>query len=178
MATVKSRLEDLGNYGFRGGSGGPGSTISSVKPGISAESWLPPPRCATCGAGVVCGVFGVLGFWGFLGSGSWSAFGADVVVVLFYYVHRGLLGARGAAVDADVAGHEVLLVVGVGSLVLGHQAARTGIGAVIEQQAVDVLVARVLVVLILVLVVVVLILVGGDVLRPSVVRVQGGVGFL
>src|ERR1700683_1108987 len=94
-----------------------------------------------------------------------SALGADVVVVLFYYVHRGLLGGRRASRGADVARYEVLLLIGVGALVLGDQAARAGIWSVIEQQAVDVLVARILVVLDVIVIVI-------------AIEVRGGVGFL
>jgi hypothetical protein len=71
--------------------------------------------------------------------------GADVVVVFLDDVHGGFLGGRAAAVDADIGGHQVLLLVRVRALVLGDQPAGSRVGAVVEQQAVHVLVARVVV---------------------------------
>ena len=62
---------------------------------------------------------------------------------------RGFLGARGPAVDADVAGDEILLVVRVGTLVLGHQPARAGIRAVVQQEPVEVLVGFLVVLVVL-----------------------------
>jgi hypothetical protein len=69
--------------------------------------------------------------------------GTDVVVVFLDDVHGRFLGGRGAAVDPDVGGHQVLLLVGVGALVLGHQPPGPRVRAVVEQQPVDVLVPRV-----------------------------------
>ena len=74
-----------------------------------------------------------------------ALFRADVVVVLLDDVHGRFFGGRGAAVDADVAGDQVLLLVRVGALILGHQPAGPRVRAVVEQQAVHVLVPRVLV---------------------------------
>jgi hypothetical protein len=71
--------------------------------------------------------------------------GADVVVVFLDDVHSGFLGGRAAAVDTDVGGHQVLLLVRMGALVLGDQPAGSRVGTVVEQQAVHVLVARVVV---------------------------------
>jgi hypothetical protein len=73
-------------------------------------------------------------------------FGADVVVVFFYDVHGGFLGGRAAAVDADVGGDQVLLLVRVGSLVLGYETAGAGVGAVVQAQSVRVLLPRVVVI--------------------------------
>jgi hypothetical protein len=70
---------------------------------------------------------------------------ADVVVVFLDDVHGGFLGGRAAAVDTDVGGHQVLLLVRMGALVLGDQPAGSRVGTVVEQQAVHVLVARVVV---------------------------------
>ena len=70
--------------------------------------------------------------------------GADVVVVFLDDVHGRLLCGRAAAVDADIGGDQVLLLVRVRALVLGDQPA-SRVGAVVEQQAVHVLVARVVV---------------------------------
>ena len=75
-----------------------------------------------------------------------ALFGADVVVVVLDHVHGRLLRGRGAAVDADVGGHQVLFLVGMGALVLGDQPAGPRVRAVVQQQAVHVLVPRVLVV--------------------------------
>ena len=74
-----------------------------------------------------------------------SVAGADVGVVVLDHVDRGFLRAGGPAVDADVGCDEVLLVVGMSPLVLGHQPARTRVWAVVEQQAVEVLVGFVVV---------------------------------
>jgi len=74
-----------------------------------------------------------------------ALFRADVVVVLLDDVHGRFLRGRRAAVDPDVAGDQVLLLVRMGTLVLGHQPAGPRVGAVVEQQAVHVLVPRVLV---------------------------------
>ena len=71
--------------------------------------------------------------------------GADVVVVFLDDVHGRLLRGRAAAVDADIGGDQVLLLVRMGALVLGDQPAGSRVGTVVEQQAVHVLVARVLV---------------------------------
>ena len=71
--------------------------------------------------------------------------GADVVVVFLDDVHGRLLGGRAAAVDADIGGDQVLLLVRMRALVLGDQPAGSRVGAVVEQQAVHVLVARVVV---------------------------------
>ena len=57
-----------------------------------------------------------------------------------------LLCAGGPAVDADVAGDEIGLVVWMGALVLGYQPARPGIRAVVEQQPVEVLIGFLVVV--------------------------------
>src|SRR6185437_15910828 len=75
-----------------------------------------------------------------------SVAGADVGVVVLHYVEGSLLGAGGPAVDADVTGDEVRLVVRMGALVLGDQTACPRVRAVVEQQPVDVLVGLVLVV--------------------------------
>ena len=69
---------------------------------------------------------------------------ADVVVVLLDDVHGRFLRGRGAAVDPDIGGDQVLLLVGMGALVLGHQPA-SRVRAVVEQQAVHVLVPGVVV---------------------------------
>jgi hypothetical protein len=66
-------------------------------------------------------------------------------------VHGRLLGGRAAAVDPDVGGDQVLLLVRVGALVLGYQPAGPGVGAVVQEQAVYVLVARVVVLVVVVL---------------------------
>src|SRR5262249_40278723 len=66
--------------------------------------------------------------------------GADVVVVLFDHVHRRLFRGGPARVGADVGRDEVRLLVEVGTFVLGHQPARPRIGAVVEQQPVNVLI--------------------------------------
>ncbi len=93
--------------------------------------------------------------------------GADVVVVFLDDVHGRLLCGRAAAVDADVARDQVLLLIRMGALVLGHQPG-PGVGAVVQEQAVHVLVPRLVVVLdvleVLVLVVI-------------LVEVEDGVGF-
>jgi len=78
-------------------------------------------------------------------------------------VDGGFLGAGGPAVDADVAGDEILLVVGMGPFVLGHQPSRPRVRAVIEQEAVEVLVGFVVVV---------------AVFGQLVVQVSGGIGLL
>ena len=94
--------------------------------------------------------------------------GADVVVVFLDDVHGRLLRGRAAGVDPDVARDQVLLLIRMGALVLGHQAG-PGVGAVVQEQAVHVLVPRLVVVLdvleVLVLVVI-------------LVEVEDGVGFL
>jgi hypothetical protein len=87
---------------------------------------------------------------------------ADVVVVLLDDVHRRFLRGRRAAVDPDVAGDQVLLLVRMGAFILGHQPAGPRVRAVVEQQAVHVLVPGV-VVLVEVL----------DVLGRFVVKAQG-----
>src|ERR1700728_4542958 len=74
-----------------------------------------------------------------------SVAGADVVVVVVDDVDRGLFRGCRSAVDAGVMGDQVGLAVGMGSLIVGYQPARTGIGAVIKQQPVDILIRRVLV---------------------------------
>src|SRR5438270_7496329 len=74
--------------------------------------------------------------------------GTDVVIVFLHDVDRRLLRRGRAVVDPGVARDQVGLGVGVGALVLGHQSARTGIGPVVEQQPVDVLIRRVLVVIV------------------------------
>ena len=53
---------------------------------------------------------------------------ADVVVVLLDDVHGRFLRGRGAAVDPDIGGDQVLLLVGMGALVLGHQRRLAGPG--------------------------------------------------
>jgi len=70
---------------------------------------------------------------------------ADVVVVLLDHVHGRFLRGRCAAVDPHVAGDQVLLLVRMGAFVLGHQPAGPRIRAVVEQQAVHVLVPGVVV---------------------------------
>ena len=71
--------------------------------------------------------------------------GADVVVVFLDDVHGRLLRGRAAAVDTDIGGDQVLLLVRVRALILGYQPAGSRVGAVVEQQAVHVLIARVVV---------------------------------
>src|SRR5215469_12225800 len=71
--------------------------------------------------------------------------GADVVVVLVDHMYRRLFRGGPAGVGADVGRDEVGLLVEVGTLVLGHQPARPWIGAVVEQQPVDVLIRYVFV---------------------------------
>ena len=94
--------------------------------------------------------------------------GADVVVVFLDDVHGRLLRGRAAGVDPDVARDQVLFLVRMGAFVLGHQAG-PGVGAVVQEQAVHVLVPRLVVVLdvleVLVLVVI-------------LVEVEDRVGFL
>ena len=90
--------------------------------------------------------------------------GADVVVVFLDDVHSGFLGGGPATVDARVAGEQVGHGDRVGTLVRGHQAACPRVGAVVEQEAVHVLVPRVLVAL--------------DVLQVLVVDVERDVGLL
>ena len=94
--------------------------------------------------------------------------GADVVVVFLDDVHGRLLRGRAAGVDPDVARDQVLFLVRMGAFVLGHQPG-PGVGAVVQEQAVHVLVPRLVVVLdvfeVLVLVVI-------------VVEVEDRVGFL
>jgi hypothetical protein len=92
------------------------------------------------------------------GQSAAALLGADVVVVFLDDVHGRLFGGRGAAVDADVGGHQVLFLVRVGALVLGHQPAGPRVGTVVEQQAVHVLIPGV-VVLVEVLFVLVVVLV-------------------
>src|ERR1700745_932865 len=92
-----------------------------------------------------------------------SVAGADVGVVVFDHVDRGFLRAGGPAVDPDVGRDEVFLIVGMGGLVLGHQPARPRVRAVVEQQAVDVLVGLVVVL---------------AVFGQLVVQVEGGIGLL
>jgi hypothetical protein len=97
--------------------------------------------------------------------------GTDVVVVFLDDVHGRFLGGRAAAVDADVGGHQVLFLVRMSALVLGYQTPGPRVRAVVEQQAVHVLVARVVVRLVLLCVlIVVLELVFGE--------LQGVVRFL
>src|SRR4029077_20067109 len=91
--------------------------------------------------------------------------GADVVVVFLDDVHGRLLRGRAAGVDPDVPRDQVFLLVRMGALVLGHQPAGPGIGAVVQEQAVHVLVPGVVVLEVLVLVVI-------------VVEVEDGVGLL
>src|ERR1700746_3223586 len=74
-----------------------------------------------------------------------SVAGADVGVVVFDHVDRGFLRAGGPAVAPDGGGDEVFLISGMGALVLGPQPARPRVRAVVEQQAVDVLVGLVVV---------------------------------
>jgi hypothetical protein len=78
-------------------------------------------------------------------AGTAVLLGADVVVVFLDDVHGRLLRGRAAAVDADIGGDQVLLLVRVRALILGYQPAGSRVGAVVEQQAVHVLVARVVV---------------------------------
>ena len=92
------------------------------------------------------------------GQSAAALLGADVVVVFLDDVHGRLFRGRGAAVDADVGGHQVLFLVRVGALVLGHQPAGPRVGTVVEQQAVHVLIPGV-VVLVEVLFVLVVVLV-------------------
>lgn len=94
--------------------------------------------------------------------------GADVVVVFLDDVHGRLLRGRAAGVDPDVARDQVLLLNRMGAFVLGHQPAGPGVGAVVQEQAVHVLVPR-LVVVLDVLEVLVLIVI--------LVEVEDGVGF-
>src|SRR2546421_154522 len=72
-----------------------------------------------------------------------SVAGADVGVVVLHHVDRGFLRAGGPAVDADVAGDEILLVVRMSALVLSYQPTRPRIRAVVEQETVEVLVGLV-----------------------------------
>ena len=73
------------------------------------------------------------------------------------------LRAGRPAVDADVGRDEIGLGVRMGALVLGHQPARPGIWAVVEQEPVEVLIGFLLVV---------------GILGQVVVEVEGRVGFL
>ena len=75
-----------------------------------------------------------------------ALFRADVVVVLLDDMHGRFLRGRRAAVDPDVAGDQVLFLVRMGALILGHQPAGPRVRAVVEQQAVHVLVPGVVVV--------------------------------
>src|SRR3984957_20119785 len=95
--------------------------------------------------------------------------GADVVVVFLDDVHGRLLRGGAAAVDPDVGGDEVFLLVRVGALVLGDQPAGPGVGAVVEEQAVYVLVPRVVVLVVFVVLVLVIFVV-------VVFEGEGGVG--
>jgi hypothetical protein len=85
--------------------------------------------------------------------------GADVVVVFLDDVHGGFLGGRAAAVDPDVGGDQVLLLVRMGALVLGHQPSGPRVRAVVEQEAVNVLVPCVLVRLVLLYVLLVILVI-------------------
>src|SRR5579862_231871 len=89
--------------------------------------------------------------------------GADVVVVFLDDVHGGFLGGGPAAVDALVAGEQVGHGDRVRALVRGDQAASPRVRAVVEQEAVHVLVSRVLVAEDVVLVLVLVVDVGGRV---------------
>jgi hypothetical protein len=78
-------------------------------------------------------------------------------------VHGGFLGGGAAAIRADVVGQQPVLPAHLVAAVRGDQPPGPGIGAVVEQEAVDVLVGRVRIALALVLVlalVVALVLVG------------------
>jgi hypothetical protein len=66
-----------------------------------------------------------------------------VGVVVFDHVHRGLFGASRSAVDTGVARDKIGLFVRVRSLVLGDRPAGPGIGAVVEQEPVEVLIGLV-----------------------------------
>src|SRR6185437_12044625 len=63
-----------------------------------------------------------------------SVAGADVGVVVLHYVEGSLLGAGGPAVDADVTGDEVRLVVRMGAVVLAVRRAAFGHVVVFELQ--------------------------------------------
>src|SRR5260370_15991548 len=70
----------------------------------------------------------------------------DVGVVVLYHVDRRFLRRCRAAVDPGVARDKISLSGRMSSLVLGYQAARPRIRAVVEQEPVEVLVRLVLVV--------------------------------
>src|ERR1700734_350234 len=66
-------------------------------------------------------------------------------------MHGRFLGTGRATREPDVGRDQVFFVVGMSALVLGHQPASAGVGAVVEEQPVHVLVTRVLVLVVLVL---------------------------